>query len=265
MNNKLSLAIRFRELIFFLIGSFFSMKHCPVIFCFHSVSDDDWLFSVPPRAFELLIKSLSDSKEIVKLDGLLHEELDKKNNKVAITFDDGYEDVFSSAYPILKKYKVKACVFISGLPDDYGKFGSLNDKKLLDVKQIKTLKKAGWDIGYHTATHPDLRKFDSSKLSEEIVNSKKRIEKILGFEIEYFAYPYGLFNKKVVDVVKTAGYKFAFTVAGGKLDAKSTYEISRVLVDKYIKKEDLGIINSCQGLYFNKLFTTLLRIKDNLL
>ena len=135
---------------------------------------------------------------------------------------------------------------------------------MLNLRQIKELKKASWELGYHTRTHPDLRFINKKRLEEEIVMSKKGLEKELGYKIKYFAYPYGLFSKEVIDIVKKAGYEYAFTVSGGKLNSdKSTYKVDRVLVDNFINVNDVKVITSRQGLCFNKFIIKLLHIKDN--
>lgn len=265
MTNKIPISIRLREFVFSTISKYSKLKPCPVVFCFHSVADNDWLFNVNPRKFESLINELSKTRKIVNLRRMLNESGNKIKDKVSITFDDGYEDVFTEAYPILKKYGIKACVFINNVPDDNGDFGYLDGKKLLNLKQIRMLKRAGWDIGYHTKTHPDLSKLSEKDLNVEITESKKKVERSLGFRLDYFAYPHGEFNKSVLQIVQKAGFKYAFTANGGKYSPKSQpLKVSRVLVDSYVDIENIGVLTSCQGLYFNKFLTKLLRFKDYL-
>lgn len=265
MNKKLPLSVKLREFVFNLLSKFLKLKSCPVIFCFHSVNGGDWVFNVQPEKFEQFVTQLNKKKKIVGIGGLLNKSKLITNDKVAITFDDGYESVFTNAYPILKKYRLTACVFINGIPDEKGEFGYLDGKKLFNLRQIIKLKRAGWEIGYHTKSHFDLRKLTDKELKEEVVKGKKKIEKRLNFKLNYFAYPHGLFNKKVLKIVKEAGYKHAFTVNGGHTYKKEAFNIGRLLVDRYIKADDVRIIASCQGLYFNKLLTRIIKVKDNLL
>jgi peptidoglycan/xylan/chitin deacetylase (PgdA/CDA1 family) len=266
MKNKTPISTRFRRITFNLIGRFLKLKPCSVIFCFHSIANGDWIYSTTPNKFELFVREVLKNNQVVSMDNILSYKEKKKTNKVAITFDDGYENVFTDAYPVLKNLSLTACVFINGFIEKNEDFGYLDERKLMSLKQIRELKKDGWEIGYHSKTHPDLRTLDENALYEEVIRSKKGIEKYLGFEIKYFAYPYGLFNKKVIDATKKAGYEYAFTADGGRFNhKKSPYKISRVLVDKYMGNEDIKIITSCCGLYFNELFTKLLHIKDNLL
>jgi peptidoglycan/xylan/chitin deacetylase (PgdA/CDA1 family) len=247
-----------------VVGKYFKLKESPVVFCFHSISEDGWVFGVAKKDFESLLREILKTKKIVTLKNLLAKKDGYSGKKVAITFDDGYENVFTSAYPILKKYGLTACVFVNTVKVKMSGSNYLDKKKLLSFKQIQKLKEQGWEIGYHTKSHSDLRYFNRKKLVDEIFKTKKRFEKKLGFRIDYFSYPYGVFNKRIVDIVKKAGYKYAFTANGGGVDFdKSPFKIGRVLFDKYIQTRDLGVLTSRQGLFFNKVLTLCFRIKDD--
>jgi len=264
MINIAPKSLQLREYILGIISKYLKLKGCATILCYHSISDDGHLFSVTKKDFELQIKEILKSKHIVSLENLFNIENDHINNKIVITFDDGYENIFTSAYPILKKYGLQACVFISTFINKKGKSNYFSGKRLMNLEQIKKLVKEGWEIGYHTNSHIDLRHLDKRTLVNEIVNNKQIFEKDLGSKIIYFAYPYGLYNKETVDTVEKAGYKLAFTADGCKVNYyNSLFRIGRVLIDKYTKTEDLDALTSCQGLYFNRLLTSLLRFKDD--
>lgn len=266
MKNCIPLSIQVREFVFSLIRRFLKLRPRPVIFCFHSVDENSWLFSVTPQKFEMFVNQITKMSKVIDLGSLFNKSRETNNNEIAITFDDGYEDVFTNAYPLLKKQGAAACVFISGTPDDKGDFGYLDGRKLLNINQIRILKREGWEIGYHSKTHPDLRKLTEKQLNGEIVRSKSEVEKNLDFKLDYFAYPHGLFNQSTLDIVNKAGYKYAFTADGGGVRIEgSPYKLGRVLLDRYSKADDLRVLTSCQGLFFNKLFTLLLRVKDDLL
>lgn len=257
-------SIRFREFIFALIARIPVVKKKGVIFCLHSIKKSDWTYSINRRNLESFLKKLLQIGKVVSLDEFIWNE--NKHGLFTLTFDDGYEDVFTNAYPVLSKYGITACVFVSGIPNKNGDFNYLDGRERLNLKQIKKLRKEGWIIGYHSKTHLDLRSLDDNVLYEEIVRGKKRLEERLGFDIKYFAYPYGLYNKKVMNIVSIAGYENAFTVSGGGFkNRKLPYKIDRVLIDRFIKKEDLEIITSYKGLFFNELLTKFLNIKNSLI
>ena len=89
----------------------------------------------------------------------------------------------------------------------------------------------GWTIGCHSATHPDfLRGVGTEK---EIRDAKKTLEKELGCEIKYFAYPKGVYNDKVLKAVKLAGFSGAFTTHWASLSKQTDlFRIPRIGVDR---------------------------------
>lgn len=124
-----------------------------------------------------------------------------------ITFDDGYVDNYSTAFPILKKHGFTATVF---MVSDY-----IDGEGFLSWPQLKELAANGWEIEGHTATHPDLTKSDHRTLLLELKNSKDMIEKGLGKRVDFLAYPYGAYNFVVKQAVRDAGYLMALTTERG--------------------------------------------------
>lgn len=262
--DKVPTSIRLRKIFFKIIEKYPIQKECSLVLCYHSISKDGWIFSVTEKDFESHLKILLKTKNIISLKKLLGEK-DKLNGKsVAITFDDGYETVFTAAYPVLKKYGLTACVFVNSVGNNGGKVENYNGRKPLNLKQIRLLKKEGWEIGYHTKSHRNLRFLSEKEIENELIYGKKELEKKLSFKINYFSYPYGIYNKIIVDIVKNAGYKYSFTADGGKIDfQESPFKISRILIDKYINSKELRVLTSYRGLLFNKFLTLCLRLKDD--
>ena len=133
---------------------------------------------------------------------------------ILITFDDGYENFYSYAYPILREHCLTATVFVLA-----GYIGKLNtwDVRLrfkrsrhLDRKQIQTLFSDGIGIASHGMYHRFLTSCQPAKAKNELEESKSVLEEILNHPIHSFAYPYGSVNAKVVELVKSAGYRIAF-------------------------------------------------------
>lgn len=121
----------------------------------------------------------------------------------AISFDDGLEDNFINAYPVLKELGLKAYFFV--MPDKIGTKGYMN------WEQIKELANYGMTIGSHGMTHRILTELDSQELIYEIEVSKKMLQEKLGKRIESFSIPKGYYDNKVLDTIKKAGYKRTFT------------------------------------------------------
>ncbi|MCH3965361.1 MAG: polysaccharide deacetylase family protein [Clostridium sp.] len=141
---------------------------------------------------------------------------------VLITFDDGYEDNYKNAYPILKKFGFKATIFVITSTVD-------NDGSYLNSSQLKEMSKNGIDIEGHTVNHDDLSKLDYNAQLKTLKDSKSFLEDILNKEVNYVAYPFGRCNGSTVKAAETAGYKMAFTTEGGWANRnQGIYELHRV-------------------------------------
>jgi peptidoglycan/xylan/chitin deacetylase (PgdA/CDA1 family) len=143
---------------------------------------------------------------------------------ILITFDDGYRNVYENACPILKKYGMTATFFI--ITDFVGKNQWY---KYLTWNQINEMHKEGFTIGSHTVNHLPLNTLPDKEAMTELTKSKAALERHLGVPIEYFAYPGGAYNQKVIAMLKKAGYKAAFTVHFGLAEkGENPYTLDRI-------------------------------------
>lgn len=138
---------------------------------------------------------------------------------VALTFDDGYENQFTEAFPILQKYGLTATIFIIT-----GRMGALNDwetdrriprLKHLDERQIREMSEYGIEFGSHSCTHPDLTALTPERARNEIETSKRVLEDLLGTRVTSFCYPFGAVNERVRTQVAEAGFSHACTLEYG--------------------------------------------------
>jgi peptidoglycan/xylan/chitin deacetylase (PgdA/CDA1 family) len=144
-----------------------------------------------------------------------------------LTFDDGYEDFYDTAFPILTRYGFTAAVFL--VTDQVGEKSDWKDEsgsKLLSWNQIRKLHKQGITFGSHTCHHVDLPTVDKRWVQEELDRSKTKIEQELNTSIDWLAYPYGKSNLEVQDLTKEVGYKGAFGSATGKMNPFNYWRIS---------------------------------------
>ena len=143
-------------------------------------------------------------------------------NPVLITFDDGYADNYTYAYPILKKYDMKAAIFV--ITSLMGKPGYLTWGQAAEMEASGVV-----SIESHTVNHGSLTELTDEQVRYELTEAKHDIEQRLGKEVEFLAYPTGAYNLHIASLVQEAGYKGAFTVRYGNMDrAANFYAIERV-------------------------------------
>lgn len=193
---------------------------------YHRIGHEFHSLSVSPEDFEAQLKFLKENNyHSITPDELYAAIADGAalpDNPVLITFDDGYEDNFTNAYPLLEKYDFKATIFV--VTSFVGK-----KKPYLTWEQVKKLDAAGYSIESHTATHRAMTDLSDDELRAELTESKKTLEEELGHEVPYMAYPTGTYNLHIAQLVKEAGYKAAFTIKYGNADtASNVYAIERV-------------------------------------
>lgn len=190
------------------------------ILMYHYVNDEEPLRSklgVSVAGFEKQMRFLKEHRyNVVTLNELVDLLQAKKKiplKTVAITFDDGYLDNYINAYPILKKLKLPAAIFV--VVNRIGK--RLGNDEYMTWPQIQEMADSGLiTIGSHSMNHLNLSEVDSEeKLRYEIFESKKILEeklkkKIDGsttLRIDFFSYPFGGVNPKTRSLVIEAGYK----------------------------------------------------------
>ena len=140
---------------------------------------------------------------------------------VVITFDDGYEDNYTQAFPVLKKYGFPAAIFVIS--------DVVNTKGFLTTEQMKEMYAQGIDIGSHTRSHPYLPDVSSERRREEIFGSKARLEQETGIKVSSFAYPSGGFDEEIKKLAKEAGYDSACTTNRGyDRFNRDVYELKRI-------------------------------------
>lgn len=183
---------------------------------------------VPKEKFKEQMKYLKDNGYTTLTFDELYSFL--VNNKpipeksVVITFDDGYEDNYSNAYPILKEFGFNATIFIITNAID-------NEKAFLTSAQLKEMEQNGIDIESHTLAHDELNKLPYDKQVETLKGAREFIEKKLDKKVKYIAYPFGKWNNDTIKALKETGYTMAFTTVGGWSNkSQGIYTLHRVYV-----------------------------------
>jgi peptidoglycan/xylan/chitin deacetylase (PgdA/CDA1 family) len=152
---------------------------------------------------------------------------------VVITFDDGYEDFYSKAMPLLEQYGFTATVFVTtGWVQDAETRPARNAPgRMLSWSQLTEVAGAGIEIGAHTRQHPQLDQLPAKLLREELCTSKDRLEDKLGLPVPGLAYPFGYSNAMVRQVARDVGYGYGHAVRNMTASPTSDlFEIPRLTV-----------------------------------
>lgn len=168
--------------------------------------------NLEPHAFDLEVKTLKEAGYSFITLADLADALDDKNNlppkSVILTFDDGYRDFYTDVFPILKKYRIKAVVFV--IPNFIDRPDNLTTWMISEI-----IKSGLVEIGAHTMNHTYLSGLSLDRVRYEVQQSKRYLEKGFGIQVISFAYPYGAFDNETIDEVKKAGFKTAVTTIPG--------------------------------------------------
>lgn len=197
---------------------------------------EGWKYNIDPHAFESQLISLSRrGYHFVSFDNYLNAMTVKHrqfSSMVTVTFDDGWLDNYTYAFPILKSLSIPATVFVVS-----GDMPDIDWARRMTTEQLKHLATSGITIGAHTRTHPNLAKLNSAELTSELAGSKQDLERMLEIPVTHLAYPGGRFNWDVVNAAKDAGYKSASSVIGwGRNSDKSRYWLYRDVLSDHLDR-----------------------------
>ena len=150
------------------------------------------------------------------------ERFNQGNKWVILTFDDGYEDNYTTAFPLLQEYGFKAVIFLLS-EAKYNSWDVNNKNKpekrfeLMNDEQIKEMMDYGIEFGIHTKDHPHLNQIPLEEARAQILESKATLEERFKRKFISFAYPYGDLNEEVKAIVKESGVSFAVSTFSGDL------------------------------------------------
>ena len=189
--------------------------------------------NIPIEAFRSHMDYLFQHEyEVVPLDLVVDHIIrsEKLHGKaVAVTFDDGYEDHFLYAYPILKRYGFPATIFLTvqyinghweSEKADGGRIKALSNDQILEMQNGGLIQ-----FGSHGYSHSNLLTVDGGKREIEIRDSKLYLEDLLGRDVPFISYPFGACDEEIKKRVREAGYKAGFSIWNRKPDI---YSIPRV-------------------------------------
>jgi len=238
-----------KTVIYFLKRMFLS-KNKAVILMYHSIGDSKVFFNIKRDEFETQMKFLKENNyNVVSIKKIL-EYLDNKSippKTIAITFDDGYQDNFLNAWPILKKYNFPATIFLATANAGFDFMVRGEEMKFLNWDEMSEMESSGLiDIEPHTNTHQKLNKLTIEQARADIDISKKIVEEKLNKKCCFFAYPFGIYNDDIIKILKDLGFRAGFSINRGIIDFKTDkFILRRNSIDSALKfREFKNIIKS---------------------
>ena len=205
--------------------------HIPIL-GYHRVGDwrADHVPTVSAAAFKTQLNFLSRHRyrvlSLADVVTFLERGEPIPRHSAVITFDDGYEETYQIAWPMLKAAGFPAAIFVT--PTEVGLPG------FVKWDQLAEMVKDGMAVGSHTMRHSYLPLVKSDRLDEEVIESKRIIEEHIGYPVQFFSYPVGGFSQEIQSVIKGAGYLAACTtnraIAQHKMDR---YALRRIKVTEH--------------------------------
>jgi len=202
------------------------------ILLYHNI-DGKGPFSISSDVLEKHFKLFRESGvrviSLSELVGRLEKPEPFKGKTVVITFDDGFYSMYSKLLPLAKKYGYPVTLFV------YTDFIYQKGDRVLTWDLLARMNRQGIDIQCHTITHADLTVFTaldtpeaSKMLYDELYLSKRIIELYLKKDAEFFAFPYGRYNVKLIELCLLAGYRRVFsTDYGSNIITRDNYSLCR--------------------------------------
>lgn len=189
------------------------LARVPVIMYHDILPEKEVFFDVTPEEFEEHLRLIQENGLTpITLDQLithLQTGLPLPEKPILLTFDDGYGGHYKYVYPLLKQYSYPAVfsIYTSKVGDNTGRSHVTWDQ----LRQIASDPLV--TIAAHSVTHPaDLTALPDDQLQTEVMDSKRILEKELGISLRYFTYPTGLYDERVSQLVREAGYLAALTM-----------------------------------------------------
>ena len=204
---------------------------------YHSIGSSENQLSVNKINFEKQLMFMKNNNyKTISLNKL--DNLDENSKYFIITFDDGYDDVYENALPIMKKFGYHSiCYFVTSLIGQFNLWDkdqkNFNKLKLMDVEKIRSWLNSGMDIGAHSATHKNLTTLDTIRKKIEIETPKKYFNDTFAINVDSFSYPFGRYDDESLNLV-IKNYNNAVTTNRSryKIDKFHNHILPRIPIDK---------------------------------
>lgn len=179
------------------------------ILTYHSIDGSDSAISVDAGTFRRHVEWIV-ARGVRVVPPAELARLPAGEDALAITFDDGFRNFATAAWPLLRAHGLSATLYVAtgwvGRTNGWGRWAGVDvpELPLLTWDELGRMAEEGLELGAHSRTHPDLRRVDDARLTDEVVGSAEEIRERTGARATTFAYPYGEHDARVLDVVRTA-------------------------------------------------------------
>jgi len=207
---------------------FFQRKYITIVL-FHDLA---------PKKAEMVFKYLVDAYNIISLDQLVKAIQNKQKlppYSLVITFDDG-RIRNKELFPYINNINIPITLFLSTSDE------RLDGEKFITKKDIEAVSQY-FDIQSHTISHPRMPLLDDLSAAKEILEGKVQLEKLLHHNVNYFAFPYGEYSQRDIDILKESSFKGAVSVDPGynRLRDSNIYTLKRICLSDNPTKFEMRV------------------------
>lgn len=238
------------------------MTRVPILM-YHDLDEEASVISLRPELFAWQMRWLHEQRyRVLPLSELVERLRERKPfpaRSVVITFDDGFESVYTAAYPVLARYGFAATVFLvpayCGQSNTWpGQPRSIPEQPLLSWSQIHEMDRHGIEFGAHSFSHRRLDQLPLAESAREILDSKSYLEDRLGHTVELFSYPYGRYNKAAQSIVEKAFGGACSSQPGLVQHSSDPLALARVDIQYILHPRLFGLMS-------NPLFATYVKLR----
>ncbi|UCC95032.1 MAG: glycosyltransferase [Candidatus Omnitrophota bacterium] len=237
----------------------FLKRNKPTVICYHRVVEDfckEKQHSLPgilvsKDSFIKQIQFFKRYYRVISMEDFI-ESIEGKRKlprySLLVTFDDGYQDNYTIAYPLLRQFGFAATIFLatdfidSGMSPEWEQ--ESQNRKMLSWQEVTQMSKDSVYFGAHTQSHLLCPASHNERFRREIEESKKVIETRVNRKVEAFAWPKGAYIPEAIDYVKSAGYKCGFSLAQHRKPAPNfplrQFAVERICVNEGMYRNQLS-------------------------
>lgn len=181
--------------------------------------------NIPLSGFNEIISYLANRDDVIIVNindiKLLMNQPDRTKLRLALTFDDGYDNFYNYGYPILKKHKLSATLYV--IASRIGKQG------YCDIAMLKEMSTNGITIGCHTMNHLDMTCLSYEEQMYEVREARRILESIISRPVRSFCFPFGRYNADTLKILEIEGFESAVnTVSDLNCETENVHELKRI-------------------------------------